>query len=702
MATARPRTVQPWVAAAAIAALAAVGSAGTCAELKTNSSDTLQSELRLSTIADLPNCKKGSDRTACNANPSECPAINAGFIFYDTFNLLHEHFGSCSNATLKTKTQCDIVDGTWTADETYALPAEGCHVHDELKVVVYDAAPLNGAAQNCMSTVTKLGFEKVFHEDDSSKWQNDFSIQAKLNEMKIGLCEVLDAAGHDGHTLVTSEGSDGFVALLADHADTETEISVSKFEGFIKQPPFEAGWFLFYIFGILYLFCGIAIVCDDFFTASLEQLSIKFELSEDVAGATFMAAGSSAPELFTSLAAVMFPDPCSNRSSVGIGTIVGSAIFNILIIIGATAMLTTVPLQLSWRPLVRDTCWYAFSIAILVVFVMGDQQDDKITGKKSGYVKWWEGLIMTCCYCLYIVFMKFNTQIMGTDPDRDNTVKDESVAERVRKNSVVPDEEGKDTEAGETDAAITKGGPEDEKPGDEADDDDGEVDCLGVPKPEDFGGAVFTYFSYFWYLAFMITIPNCEPVEEGQKPDNWCHKPDWYAVSFANSIVWIGVICWGMVECAVHLGEMLGISATVMGLTVLSAGTSVPDAISSIVVAQRGMGDMAVSNALGSNVFDILLGLGFPYFLAALTQDADDIDDNTDGAVKMCTEDIAVYILCLALVLVCVIGTFAAFKFQLHPQLGYILCGLYVIFAAFAILRDTEVIETGGSCDAGH
>ena len=45
------------------------------------------------------------------------------------------------------------------------------------------------------------------------------------------------------------------------------------------------GWFLLYIFGILYLFCGIAIVCDDFFTASLEQLSIKFELSEDVAGA---------------------------------------------------------------------------------------------------------------------------------------------------------------------------------------------------------------------------------------------------------------------------------------------------------------------------------------------------------------------------------------------------------------------------------
>lgn len=690
MAPARPRTVRPWVAAAAISALVAVGSAGTCADLKVITNNTKQSELRLSTIPTNPSCKKESVRTACNANPSECPAIDAGFIFYDAFKYLHENFGSCNATdTATTKTQCEDQNGIWVPDATLSASAGGCHVHEKLKVVVYAAAPFNGVAQNCQATVTKKGFDQVFNGDPIP------SFKAKFDEIKFGLCEVLDAAGHDGHTLVTTSDSDGFVALLAAHADTTTEISVSKFEGFIKQPPFNAGWFLLYIFGILYLFCGIAIVCDDFFTASLEQLSIKFELSEDVAGATFMAAGSSAPELFTSLASVMFPDPCSNRSSVGIGTIVGSAIFNILIIIGATALLITAPLQLSWRPLVRDTCWYAFSIAILVVFVMGDQQDDEITGKKSGYVTWWEGLIMTCCYFLYIVFMKFSTQIMGTDPDRDTTVKDESVGERVRKNSVVPDEEGKDTEAGETDAAITKGGPE-------ADDEDGEVDCLGVPKPEGAGEAVFTYFSYFWYLAFMITIPNCEPLEEGQEPDNWCHKPNWYWVSFVNSIIWIGVICFGMVECAIHLGEMLGISATVMGLTVLSAGTSVPDAISSIVVAQRGMGDMAVSNALGSNVFDILLGLGFPYFLAALTQEADDIDDKTDGAIKMCTEDIAIYIVCLALVLVCVIATFVAFKFQLHPQLGYILCSLYVIFAAFAILRDTEVIEMGGSCDAGH
>lgn len=62
---------------------------------------------------------------------------------------------------------------------------------------------------------------------------------------------------------------------------------------------------------------AIAIVCDDFFVPSLEAISEKLELSEDVAGATFMAAGSSAPELFTSVAGVTV------ESDVGIGTIVG-------------------------------------------------------------------------------------------------------------------------------------------------------------------------------------------------------------------------------------------------------------------------------------------------------------------------------------------------------------------------------------------
>ena len=65
------------------------------------------------------------------------------------------------------------------------------------------------------------------------------------------------------------------------------------------------------------VFTALAIVCDDFFVPSLEIISDKLNLSEDVAGATFMAGGSSAPELFSSIAAVAV------ESDVGVGTIIG-------------------------------------------------------------------------------------------------------------------------------------------------------------------------------------------------------------------------------------------------------------------------------------------------------------------------------------------------------------------------------------------
>lgn len=45
-----------------------------------------------------------------------------------------------------------------------------------------------------------------------------------------------------------------------------------------------------------------------------------------------------------------------------------------------------------------------------------------------------------------------------------------------------------------------------------------------------------------------------------------------------------------------------------MGLTVLAIGTSIPDLITSVIVAKKGLGDMAVSSSVGSNIFDVSVG----------------------------------------------------------------------------------------------
>ncbi len=56
----------------------------------------------------------------------------------------------------------------------------------------------------------------------------------------------------------------------------------------------------------------------------------------------------------------------------------------------------------------------------------------------------------------------------------------------------------------------------------------------------------------------------------------------------------------------------------IIALTILAGGTSIPDLLSSLIVAKKGKADMAVSNAVGSNIFDILICLGLPWMVYIL------------------------------------------------------------------------------------
>jgi AGAP008342-PA (fragment) len=63
-----------------------------------------------------------------------------------------------------------------------------------------------------------------------------------------------------------------------------------------------------------------------------------------------------------------------------------------------------------------------------------------------------------------------------------------------------------------------------------------------------------------------------------------------------------------MVWWATLIGETFSIPSEVMGLTFLAAGTSIPDLVTSVLVARKGLGDMAVSSSVGSNIFDVTVG----------------------------------------------------------------------------------------------
>ncbi|KAG0722503.1 putative sodium/potassium/calcium exchanger CG1090 [Chionoecetes opilio] len=84
-------------------------------------------------------------------------------------------------------------------------------------------------------------------------------------------------------------------------------------------------------------------------------------------------------------------------------------------------------------------------------------------------------------------------------------------------------------------------------------------------------------------------------------------------------MLWIAAYSYLMVWMITVIGFTLGIRDTVMGLTLVAIGVSAPDAFSSLCVAKQGFGDMAMSNAIGSNVFDSLVH-GLPWSSDAIGQ----------------------------------------------------------------------------------
>lgn len=151
------------------------------------------------------------------------------------------------------------------------------------------------------------------------------------------------------------------------------------------------GAVILHILGVIYMFVALAIVCDEFFVPALDVIIEKLDIQDDVAGATFMAAGGSAPELFTSVIGVFV-----SFDDVGIGTIVGSAVFNILFVIGMCAIFSKTVLTLTWWPLFRDCFFYSISLITLIMFF------------KDNFIYWYEALVLLSFYIGYVSFMKWN------------------------------------------------------------------------------------------------------------------------------------------------------------------------------------------------------------------------------------------------------------------------------------------------------
>jgi K+-dependent Na+/Ca+ exchanger-like protein len=336
----------------------------------------------------------------------------------------------------------------------------------------------------------------------------------------------------------------------------------------------------------------LAIVTDEFFIVSLDQIAVRLKLPHNVAGASLMAMGSSAPELAIALLALFTAGGA--HSDVGIGTIVGSAVFNILVITGVSAIAR--PARISWRVVVRDIVMYIIGVALLLVTIF------------DGEVTIPEALVYLAAYAVYLyILFRWESFAPGKEEDVVEVVETELEEEHART-------------------------------------------------------------SVYHRITGLVSRAIGFVMGDARKS---------YLRAFFVSIAFIAVISYFLVESAVAFANAIHIPPVIVALTILAAGTSVPDMFASIMVARQGRGEMAISNAVGSNIFDILVGLGLPWLLALLFL-GDRITIGTEGLWTS------------ALVLlgtVVLLFVFLTTNRRLSRREGWILVGVYVAYVAWVWLQ---------------
>ncbi|XP_015435422.1 PREDICTED: sodium/potassium/calcium exchanger 4-like [Dufourea novaeangliae] len=341
----------------------------------------------------------------------------------------------------------------------------------------------------------------------------------------------------------------------------------------LTRPQRQSGFIIVHFLIAIYMFLLLAIVCDDFFVPSIKKICYKINVTEDVAGATIMAAASSSPELFINIVGTFVTE-----GDLGVGTIVGSAVFNILAVPACCGLFANQVLNLEWWPVTRDSIAYAITVALLILTL------------RDGRIEWYEALILILVYILYISAMCFNRRI--NDFLQRSTTTRRKYKNLTEESPLIPNDTIKTADIG-----LLESGEMDES-----------LDIVNM-QSWPISACEKMWWVITWPINFvlLITIPDCRR-----------HTlKSWYPLTFTMCIVWIATTSYIVGWVITIIGDTFRIPDSIMGLTFLAAGMSVPEAVSSVIVANQGHGAMGISNSIGSNVFDVLLCLGLPWFLKA-------------------------------------------------------------------------------------
>ena len=315
---------------------------------------------------------------------------------------------------------------------------------------------------------------------------------------------------------------------------------------------------LFLIIGFVFLVKGA-----DIFVEGSSSIAKKFKVPSIIIGLTIVAMGTSLPE-----AAVSVTASIANKNALAVSNVIGSNIFNLMMVIGVCAIMT--PVAVNKATLKRD---FPFSvICAILLLVLG------LIGPMSlGHA---DGVIFLILFAGFIGLMI------------------RSAMKASKEGNAVASEEIEVAE---------------------------EIKIMPV-----------------WKSLLFIVIGA------------------------------VGIIIGGdvVVDSASNIAAKFGMSQTLIGLTIVSVGTSLPELVTSIVAARKNEVDMALGNAIGSNVFNILFVLGIAGAISPMAFLTENVID-----------------IVILVVFSLIVWFFAWTKKEIKRGEGLIMVLLYVLYVVYICMR---------------
>ncbi len=332
-------------------------------------------------------------------------------------------------------------------------------------------------------------------------------------------------------------------------------------EKIINNAPF-ALVLVFLVIGFVLLIKGA-----DLFVEGSSSVAKRLHVPSIIIGLTIVAMGTSLPETAVSVSASI-----TGNNELAVSNVVGSNIFNLMVVIGVCALIATV--NVAKETVKRDVPFSLICAGLLMLLgIVG-------IGDKSGMILGHlDGVILIALFTCYIVYMV-------------------KIALKASKEGKKVDIDG---------------------------DSEGEIKLTSVPMSILFivGGAI--------------------------------------AIAVGGDVT---------VDAASRIAGDLGMSQTLIGLTIVSIGTSLPELVTSIVAARKNEVDMALGNAIGSNIFNILMVLGIASAISPISIITENIID-----------------LCVLIVFTIFAWIFAGTKKKIGKIEGLCMVLLYAAYTVYIIIR---------------